>query len=83
MRDAAILEQTDHRRHTHGNAGGVQEVPVLFFGHGHALQHEDERAASGANVDGFVRSVQYEDGRKQSMAVSDAVSGRRREQAGG
>ena len=68
---------------SHGDASGVQEVSVFFLGHGNALEHEDERAAGGANIDGFVRSVQYEDGRKQNMAVSGAVSGRRREQAGG
>ena len=37
MRNAAVLQQADHRRQAHGHAGRVQKVSVLFFRHGHAL----------------------------------------------
>ena len=70
VRNAPILEQTDHRGHTDGNAGGVQEVSVFLFGHGDALEHEDDGAARGAHVDRLVRGVQDEDRRVQGVAVA-------------
>ena len=83
MRNAAVLEQTNHRRQTHSHAGRVQEVSILFFGHSHALEDEHEGAARGADIDRFVRSVQHQDGREQSMAIPErcgaaARTGRRR-----
>ena len=83
MRNAAILQKTNDRGQTHGDAGRVQEVSVFFFGHGHSLEHKHEGTARSADVDGLVRSVQHQDGSEQSMAVSGAMRGRRREQAGG
>jgi hypothetical protein len=59
----------------------MQEVPILFFRHGHALEHKDQGTTRGANIDGLVGSVQHEDGRKQSMAVPGPVRGRWQEQA--
>ena len=83
MRDAAVLEQPDHRGQAHGHAGGVQEVSVLFFGHGHALEHEHEGAAGGADIDGLVGGVEHKHRREQGMSVAGAVRRRRHEQAGG
>ena len=82
VRDAAVLEQPDHRGHTHGNARGVQEVSVLLFRHGDALEHKNQGAAGGANVDGFVGCIQDEHRRVQRVAVAIAMHGRRRKQAG-
>ncbi len=73
VRNAAILEQPDHRRQTHGDAGRMQEVSVLFFRHGDALEHEDQRATRGADVDWLIGSVQHEHGSKQGMAVPGAM----------
>ena len=55
--DAAVLQQANHRRDAHGDARGVQEVSVLLFRHGDALEHQDQRSACGANVDGLIGSV--------------------------
>jgi hypothetical protein len=41
MRNAAVLEQADHRGQAHGHAGRVQKVPILFFRHGDAFEHQD------------------------------------------
>ena len=59
MRNAAILQQTDHRGHADGHAGGVQKVSVFLFGHGDALQYQDDGAARGAHVDWLIRGVQH------------------------
>jgi len=58
-------------------------VSILFFRHRNALEHENQGAARGTNIDGLVRSVQHEDGREQSMAVPGPVRGRRQKQSGG
>jgi hypothetical protein len=81
--DAAILQQTDHRGHTNGDARGMEEVPVFFFRHGYALEHQNQGPASGANVNGFVGSIQHENGCVQRVSVAVAMHGRRGEQAGG
>ena len=44
-------------------------MSVFFFGHGDALEHENDGAARGADVDWLVRGVQYQDGLMQGMAV--------------
>ena len=70
VRDAAILQQTDHRGHAHGDAGGVQKVSVFFFGHGDALQHEHDGAARGANIDRLIGGVQHQHGLMQSVPIA-------------
>jgi len=69
MRNAAILQQTDDRGHADGHAGSVQEMSVFLFGHGDALQHQHNRTARGANVDGLVGGVQHQHRLMQRMAV--------------
>ena len=70
MRNAAVLQQTDHGGHAHGDAGGVQEVSIFFFGHGDALQHEYDGAARGADVDGLIRGVQHEHRLVKGVAIA-------------
>jgi len=70
VRDPAILQQTDDRGHAHGQAGGVQEVPIFFFGHGDALQHQHDGAARGTNIDRLVGGIQHQHGLMQGMAVA-------------
>jgi len=69
VRDAAILKQTNHGGHAHGYAGGVEEVSIFLFGHGDALEHEDDGAARGADIDWLVGGVQHQDGLVQGVAV--------------
>src|SRR5438477_3259939 len=73
MGDAAILQQPDHRGHAHGEARRVQEVAVLFFRHGHALEHQHDGAARGADVDGLIRCVQHQHRRMHHRAARLAV----------
>jgi hypothetical protein len=61
----------------------VQKVSVFLFGHGYALEHENQSATRGTHVDGLVGRIQYQHGRKQSMPITGPVSGRsEREQPG-
>ena len=69
VRDAAIFEQANDGRYAHGDAGGVKEVSVFFFGHGNSLEHQHNRAACGADIDRLVGGVQHQDGLMQGMAV--------------
>jgi len=62
MRNAAILEQPDDRRQTHGETSGVEEMSILFFGHGDALEHENDSAAGGADVDRLVGGIEHQHG---------------------
>src|SRR5712675_2515649 len=61
VRNAAVLQQPYHRRHTHDQSRRMQEVSVLFFRHGQPLQNQDDRATSGTDIDGLVRRVQDQD----------------------
>src|SRR5215469_18760165 len=83
MRNAAVLEQTDHRGQTDGHARRMQEMSVFFFCHGNAFEYQNERAAGGADVDGLIGGVEDQNRRKQSMAISGTVRSRRRKEAGG
>ena len=65
VRDAAVLEQPDHRGQPHGDTRRVKKMSVLFFGHGHALQYKHERAPGRADVNRLIRSVQDENWREQ------------------
>jgi hypothetical protein len=61
----------------------MEEVTIFFLRHGNALEHENQRTARGADIDGLVRCIQYKHRRKQGMSVTRPVhSRRRREQAG-
>jgi hypothetical protein len=57
-------------------------VSILLFRHGYALEHENQSAARGANVDGFIRGVQDEHGSVQRVPVAIVMNGRPREQVG-
>ena len=70
MRNTAVLEQANNRRHAQGNARGMQEVSVLFFGHGNALEHEHNRASRRADIDGFVGRIQDEHRRVQRVRIA-------------
>ena len=70
VRDPAILQQTDDRGHAHRKARGVQEVSVLFFGHGDALQHQHDGAARRTNVDRLVGGVQHQHRLMQRVAIA-------------
>ena len=61
----------------------MQEVSVLFFRHGHALQHQDQSTARGADIDRLIRSIQHQHWRVQRMPVAVVVDGRGREQISG
>jgi len=81
VRNSSILEQTDYRGQTHGDACGVQEVSVFFLGHGDALEHENDGAAGGTYIDGLIRGIQHQHGRMQyvgSVAVTTHTDGYRR-----
>ncbi len=80
--DTAILQQTNDRGHTHGDARGVEEVSIFLFGHGHAFENQDEGTAGGADIDRLIGGIQDEHGRVQRMAVAVAMHGGGRKQAG-
>src|ERR1700758_3363141 len=64
MGNAAVLEQPDYRRQAHGYPGRMQKVSVLLFRHGHALEHQNQRPAGGANIDRLIRRIEHENGRE-------------------
>ena len=70
MRNAAILQQPNDRWHAHGDPSGMQEVPVFFFRHGDALEHEHDRASRRTNVNRLVGRVQHQHGLMQRMAIA-------------
>ena len=69
VRDAAILEQPDDRRHGDVAALSVEHEAVLLFSAGDAFEHEHEGASRTANVDGLVGSIEYEDRHLQHLVV--------------
>src|SRR5579862_337695 len=83
MRYTAVLKEPDHRGHAHGNAGGVQEVAVLLFGHGHAFKNEHEGAARSADIDRLVRGVQDKHRRVQGISIAVAMRRRGWKEPGG
>src|SRR5205085_12216952 len=57
----------------------MQVMSILFLGHGNTFEHQHERAACGADVDGLIRSIEHEHGRvhgQTSMFVGDDNAGR-------
>ena len=70
MRNSAVLEQPDYRRHTQSKPRRMQKVAVFLFRHRHALQHQHNRTARSAYVDRFVGSVQHQHRRVQRMGVA-------------
>ena len=83
MRNAAILQQSDHRRQAHCDAGRVQKVAILLFGHRNALQDQHKRATGRTDVNWFVRRVQHKDRGEQRVAVSCPVRSRWHKEASG
>src|SRR5579864_8087291 len=57
VRNTTILEQPNYRRNSQRQARRMQEMPILLFRHGDALQHQHNGAAGRANVDRFIRGV--------------------------
>jgi hypothetical protein len=57
MWNPPILEQPNHRRQPHRHPRRVQEVPILFLRHSHALQHKHQRPPRRAHIDRLVRGV--------------------------
>src|SRR5215469_14982023 len=74
MRNAAVFEQADDRRQTNRETRRVQEVSVLFFGHGHTLEHEYDGAARGADIDRLVGGVQHQYRSVQCVAIASGAS---------
>lgn len=73
VRYPAVFKKADHRRHAQREACSVQEMSVLFFGHGNALQHQHNGAPRGANVDRLVGRIQYQHRLVEGMAVAVLV----------
>src|ERR1700693_4673583 len=63
LRDVAVSEKTNHGRHLHSFVRGMNFRVVGLFSLSHALQHQDQSAAHGGNVDGFEGGVEYENRR--------------------
>src|SRR5262245_21483030 len=74
MRNTAVLEQPDNRGDTEGETSRLQEMSVLLFGHGHYLEHKNNRAASRADIDRLIGSVQHEHRGVQCLAVARLMS---------
>jgi len=68
VRNAPVFEQADHRRHGHAVALGVQHQAVLFFGFGHALEHQHQSPPRAADVDRLIGGVQDQYGHLHDLA---------------
>ena len=62
VRDAAVFEKPDHARHAQRTARGMDGVRGHFLGRSDAFEHQNQRAAGGADIDRFVARVQYQHG---------------------
>ena len=60
IRDAAILEQPNYRRHGDAAALRVQHQAVLFLRARNAFEHQHQSAASAANINRLIGCVQHQ-----------------------
>ncbi len=58
MRNATVLKEADDGGNAHGHARGVHVVAVFLLGASHSLEHQDDGAAGGANIDWLIGGVQ-------------------------
>src|SRR5262249_15282435 len=57
-RDVDVFDQPDNRRQRHGEPGRVKPLRGTFFGVCDALQYQDNRTPSRANIDRLKGGVQ-------------------------
>ena len=60
MRNATVLKQANDRGQSHGQASGVEEMAILFFGHGNSLEHKNNGPAGGTDVDRLIGRIQHQ-----------------------
>jgi hypothetical protein len=69
VRDAAIFQQADYRRHGDDGALRVEREAVLLLSARDALEHQHECAARAADVDWLIGSVQHQNRHLQNVRV--------------
>ena len=65
VRNSAVFKQADYRGDSQCQAGGMQIMAVLLFGHRDTFEHEHNSAAGCANIDRLVGGVQNQHRRVQ------------------